>query len=136
MAAVGKRIAAKPGCHLAAGQGRDARRGGRLRAARRIFTPRTILVVHESAAVVELIEMTLRRHGDAVLGTTNGLEALDVMRRVAIDLLLLDGADQSASRALVSDLRAIQPGLRVLLLRAEPTSLIELADAVARELDR
>lgn len=81
---------------------------------------------------MELIERALRRPGHCVLATNNALEALDVIRRVQIDLLLLDAGDPPAARELARDFRTIQPRLRVFYLVAKPISLSELAADVAR----
>jgi PleD family two-component response regulator len=91
----------------------------------------TIVVVHESPAVLELIEQALREPGHCVLATSNALEALDVVRRVQIDLLLLEAADRPAARELARDFRTIQPRLRVFYLVAKPISLAELSADVA-----
>ena len=94
----------------------------------------TIVVVHESPAVLELIEQALRAPGHCILATRNALEALDVVRRVQIDLLLLAAADRIAARELARDFRTIQPTLRVVYLGAKQISLAELRADVARRL--
>ena len=94
----------------------------------------TIVVVHESLAVLELIEQALRGPGRCVLATSNALEALDVVQRVQIDLLLLEAADRTSARALARDLRTIQPRLRVFYLVAKPISLAELSADVAQRI--
>ena len=74
--------------------------------------PATILVVEENAAVEELIEQALRYSGHQVLSTQNSLEALELVRRVQVDVLiagyLLEGRE-----SLVAELRDIQPQLMV-----------------------
>jgi len=89
----------------------------------------TIVVLHESHAVLELVEQTLRDRGDVVFATRDPFEALDVVRRIQVDLLILDGQD-----GLERDLRTIQPFLRVVRLEREPVSLHRLRETVAAEL--
>jgi CheY-like chemotaxis protein len=96
----------------------------------------TIVVVHESLAVLELIEQALRGLGHCVLTTSNTLEALDVVRRVTVDLLLLDAADDRAARDLAHDFRTVQPQLRVVYLIAKPLSLCGLTADVAQRMGR
>jgi CheY-like chemotaxis protein len=77
-------------------------------------TQGTILVLDENAAIQELIDQTLREADHRVLTTNNALEALEVVRRVRVDvlvigLLLLD----EAGRTLVGQFRAIQGGIRI-----------------------
>jgi DNA-binding response OmpR family regulator len=107
------------------------------------------VIVEESAAVQELVEQALRESGVRVLVTQNGLEVLDVARRVRIDLLVIDIDSQPG---LVEEIRASQPDLRVLylsdsaderpagpqgsLLLLTPFSLGELRAAIAAGLDR
>ena len=96
----------------------------------------TIVVVHESLAVLELIEQALRAPGRRVLTTSNALEALDVVRRVKIDLLVLEPPDCRAAREFARDIRTVQPQLRVVYLLAKPLSLSELTAEVARKIGR
>ena len=94
----------------------------------------TIVVVQESAAVLELIEQALRARGDRVLTTSNPLEALEVIRRVHVDLLILGAADRDTAHGVARDLRTIQSELRVIYIGPKPVSLSELTEAVAAEL--
>lgn len=48
--------------------------------------PPTIVVVHEHAGVLELIEADLRDRGAHVLATHDPFEALETIRRLKIDL--------------------------------------------------
>jgi two-component system response regulator HydG len=108
----------------------------------------TIVVVEQSAAAQELMEHVLREAGHRVLVTRNPLEALELGRRVLIDVLVADVAtlDEDAP-GLVQQLRTIQPSLPVLYLADRglldgsdtsnssalhaPLSLDELQEAVA-----
>jgi len=108
-----------------------------------------IVVVEESAAVQELVEQALRAGDDCVLVTQSPLEALDVARRVRIDLLI---AKIGACGELFEEIRASQPELRVLYLVDDgdelpppdgalsvlrtPFSLDELRAAIEEQLDR
>jgi CheY-like chemotaxis protein len=113
----------------------------------------TIVVVEESAAGQELIEQTLREAGHRVLVTNSPLEALELARRVRIDLLVADAAALERKRpGFVGQLRGIQPSLPVLYLAERdrsladdqpehahtlltPFSLDELQQAVAARID-
>lgn len=111
-------------------------------------TRRTIVVVEQSAAAQELMEHVLREAGHRVLVTRNPLEALELGRRVRIDVLVADVATlDQAGPCLVQQLRTIQPSLAVLYLSDRvrlngadtnnasaldaPFSLDELQEAVA-----
>jgi DNA-binding NtrC family response regulator len=73
-----------------------------------------VVVVEPSAAAQELMEHVLREAGHHVLVTRNPLEAVDLGRRIRIDVLVADVAtlDQDESD-LVQQLRTIQPSLPV-----------------------
>jgi DNA-binding NtrC family response regulator len=77
----------------------------------------TIVVLEQSAAAQELMEHVLREAGHRVLVTRNPLEALELGRRVRIDVLVADLAtlDQEGP-VLVQQLRTMQPSLSVLYL--------------------
>lgn len=72
----------------------------------------TILVFGDNSAVLELIERTLSLRGYRVLTTTDPGEALEVGRRVRVDLLVADVVP--GMRALARELVSIQTRLRVL----------------------
>ena len=108
----------------------------------------TILVLEENAAVQELIDQTLRESGHRVLGTKDALEAIELVRRVRIDVVVVGVL--IGGQALVSELRVIQPGLRIVGMRdadvdpaqidaaatlSSPFSLDDLREAVAASLD-
>jgi DNA-binding NtrC family response regulator len=109
------------------------------------YPPATILVLEESAAVQDLIDQALRGSGHRVLTTKNALEALEVVRRVRIDVLIL-GVLEEQGEALITELRSTQAGLRVVSIGgpdddlegaersislSNPVSLDDLRDAVA-----
>ncbi len=102
------------------------------------------------SATRELIDQTLREAGHRVLSTRDALEALEVVRRIRIDVLvagvLLDGRRKTA----VGELRSIQPRLRVVSIcdpndepqiidrgarLSSPFSLEDLREAVAASLE-
>jgi hypothetical protein len=90
----------------------------------------TIVVLHEHAGVIELIEAALRDRGLLVLGTLDAFEAAEIVRRVKVDLLVLS----RSHRELAENLRAVQTGLPALVLNGEPMWLDEIADAVVAAL--
>jgi DNA-binding response OmpR family regulator len=108
----------------------------------------TIVVVEQSAAAQELMELALREAGHRVLVTRNPLEVLELGRRLRIDAVVADVAtlDQEGP-GLVGQLRTIQPSLSVLYIADRgrvnggdpddatalhaPFSLDELQEAVA-----
>ena len=96
----------------------------------------TIVIVEQSAAVLELVEQTLRDAGAIVFATRDPLEALDVVRRVKVDLLILQDPVGDIEPGLARDFRTIQPALRVLFAGPEPLCLTGLPGAVAAELSR
>ena len=97
--------------------------------------PATIVVVEQSAAVQELIDQALRDNGDFLLVTQNPLEAIEVARRVRVDLLVTELTDST----LVDEVRSLQPDMRVLDLYSngdDPFALLDLRDRVAEILER
>lgn len=77
------------------------------------FVWATILVLEDNAAVQDLIEQALRESGHRVLTTNNSLEALELMRRVEIDFLVVGDVLAERREKLVEELRALQPDLGV-----------------------
>jgi len=69
--------------------------------------PATILVLEENA------DQALRESGHRVLATTNALEALEVVRRIRIDVVVVGVLLGERGQTLVDELRSIQPGLRI-----------------------
>jgi hypothetical protein len=86
----------------------------------------TIVVLHEHAGVLELIEAALHDRGTRVLGTLDALEAAEIVRRLRVDLLVMS----SAHNQVTGNLRALQTDLSVVVLADEPAWLDEIADAV------
>jgi DNA-binding NtrC family response regulator len=82
----------------------------------------TIVVVEQSAAVQDLIDQVLREAGHRVLITQNPLEAIDVVRRVRIDLLVTEVFVGDAQPTLAEVIRSTQPDLRVLYTSSDPES--------------
>jgi DNA-binding NtrC family response regulator len=111
--------------------------------------PRTVLVVEENAAVQELIDQTLRESGHRVLTTRNALEALEVVRRVRIDVLIVGLLLDERGQALVGEFRSIQPGMAIVSISgsddldgidhcarlSRPFSLDDLREAATSALD-
>lgn len=110
--------------------------------------PATIIVLEENAAVQELIEQSLRESGDRVLVSNNPVEALGLVGRVQIDVLvcdvdLLEASDphvvdklQSVGRVLYTNVRDSSrlPRLESGTALSSPFSLEELREAVAAAL--
>ena len=112
--------------------------------------PATILVLEENAAVQELIDQTLHESGHRVLTTSNALEALEVLRRVRIDILVVGVLLEERGQTLVGEFRSIQAGLRIISIcgqdddlegidpsakLASPLSLDELRELAVAESD-
>jgi len=112
--------------------------------------PATILVLEESAATRELIDQTLRESWHRVLSTRDTLEALELVRRVRIDVLVAGVLPDGHRRAAVAKLRSIQPRLRIVSIcnpddeprnidrnarLSSPFSLEDLREAVAATLE-
>jgi CheY-like chemotaxis protein len=96
----------------------------------------TIVIVLDSLAVLELLDQALRDCGDVVFATRDAFEALDVVKRVQVDLLILEGPDLDVKHGLERDLRTMQPSLRVIYLGRGPVSLSRLPQAISAELAR
>lgn len=106
-------------------------------------------MLEENAAVQELIDQALRKAGHRVLGTNDALEALDVLRRVHIDVLVAGSLD-TRLEALLGELCSIQTGLHVVSIYyadngpardcatslSNPILLDELTETVAAEVER
>jgi CheY-like chemotaxis protein len=86
----------------------------------------TIVVLHEQAGVLELIETALRDRGAHVFATRDSFEALEIVRRLKVDLVVLSRSETEVAR----DLRVFQPGLSALVLGDEPMWLAEIEAAV------
>jgi CheY-like chemotaxis protein len=109
----------------------------------------TVLVFGDNTAVLELIDRTLSGCGHRVLTTSDPSEALEVGRRVKIDVLVSDVV--LGGPALARELVAIQSRVRVLYMFdlehpappedgaasfvRKPVGLPELEAAVAAVLD-
>lgn len=101
----------------------------------------TVLVLEASPAVQELVDQGLREAGHRVLATGSPEEALEVVRRVRVDVLVAGMVDGGAE-ALVDELREIQPDLRLVSIPGAngatpvPVSLEALVEAVAAGAER
>jgi PleD family two-component response regulator len=91
---------------------------GRVRKAR--GRPLTVVVVNSCPALQDLLEQTLRDSGNRVLVTRDPEEALEVARRVKVDVVVVETLEERFAR----ELSALQE-LRVLELGP---SLISLSD--------
>lgn len=112
--------------------------------------PATILVLEENAAVQELIDQGLRESGHRVLTTENALEALELVRRVRIDVLIVGLLFDERGQTLVGEFHSIQAGMRIVILSgpdddldgidhsarlSSPFSLDDLREATAAALE-
>jgi DNA-binding NtrC family response regulator len=84
----------------------------------------TVLVFEENSALQELIDQALRDDGHRVLTTKNSFEALELARRVRIDVLVAgDVLEEGHKDAFVGQLRAVQPELGVVAIRSRGDDL-------------
>lgn len=98
----------------------------------------------------ELIEQALREAGHRVLTTNNALEAIELLSRVRVDVVVVGDLVDERAETLVHELRSIQQGLRILSVSgpeeglegidygarlSSPLSLDELRVVVAASLD-
>jgi hypothetical protein len=90
----------------------------------------TIVVLHEQAGVLELIEAVLHDRGARVLGTLDASEAAAILRRLKVDLLVISRAHEQVA----GDLHTSQTDLAAFILNGEPMWLDEIADAVVAAL--
>jgi CheY-like chemotaxis protein len=90
----------------------------------------TVILVHEHAGVLELIETALQDRGTRVHATLDPFEALGVIRRLKVDLLVTSRRHTDLAR----DLRQFQPELPALVLGDEPMWLEEIEASVAAAL--
>lgn len=71
----------------------------------------------------ELVEQALRGLGHRILSTQNTLEALEVVRRVRIDVLVAGHLVRDRIHEIVNELRSIQPQLAVVTICGEDDEL-------------
>lgn len=76
----------------------------------------------------ELIDQALRDSGHRVLTTNNALEALELLHRIRVDVIVIGDLVDERRPTLVDELRALQPGLRIVSIAAE--DLEEVDDCV------
>jgi len=88
--------------------------------------PATVVVVERYPAVQELLEQTLRDKHARVLVTADPNEALEIARRVEIDIIVVD----SKAGDLVREIRALQPPIRVVELAPGRVSLSQVRKVV------
>jgi DNA-binding response OmpR family regulator len=108
----------------------------------------TILLLEENAAVQELIDQALRESGHRVLTTNNVLEALELLQRVHVDVIVIGELVDESGPTLVEELRTLQAGVRVVSIAADeldgvddcvrlpsPIALDDLREAAAAQID-
>lgn len=97
----------------------------------------------------ELVDQALRELGHHVLTTNNALEALEVLQRVRVDIVVLGDLVDDGGQELVEELRTIQSGLRIISITGpensvdgvdciqlpSPLSLDDLREVAAAQLD-
>lgn len=88
--------------------------------------PITVVVLQSYPAVQELLEQTLRDDGARVLVTADPHEALEVARRVEVDVFVAD----DHAEELVREILALQPRIRIVELAPGHVSLREVRRAV------
>jgi DNA-binding response OmpR family regulator len=84
--------------------------------------PKTILVVDDEEAVRGLLQEFLQTSGFGILLAAGGADAVDVLRgyRDRVDLVLLDGSPYESRRATVLEVRALRPGIPVVVMSGKP----------------
>jgi CheY-like chemotaxis protein len=87
--------------------------------------PATILVLEENAAVQELIDQALREGGHRVLTTNNALEALELLHRIRIDVVIVGDLLEERGQTLLGELRSAQAGLPVVSISASDDDELE-----------
>ena len=70
-----------------------------------------ILVVEDEASIRTIVEYALRDAGFSVVGASRGDEALDVVEREAVDLVVLGGERIGAGRSEGRHLGRVAPDL-------------------------
>ncbi len=82
--------------------------------------PPTLLVVDDNETVLELLDLLLSHHGSTVLRATSGSQCLDIVRRQAVDLVILDVMMPGMDGIQVSaELKRNLPSLPIILLTAK-----------------
>lgn len=80
----------------------------------------TLLIVDDNETVLELLDLLLSHHGSTVVRAKNGSECLEVVRRQAVDLVILDVMMPGMNGIQVSaELKRAAPALPIILLTAK-----------------
>jgi two-component system response regulator HydG len=83
---------------------------------------KTILVVDDESSIVDALSKVLHKEGLAVLTAGNGREALDVLRRAPIDVMITDlRMPGMGGQDLLKAAKAITPEVEVILMTAYGT---------------
>jgi CheY-like chemotaxis protein len=91
----------------------------RLMTAEAALSPGRILIVDDEASLVTALLSTLREHGYTVVGATMPGDALEILRRQPIDVMLTDlHLPEMDGIALLRAALEIEPGLSVILARS------------------
>ena len=81
-----------------------------------------ILLVDDDSSVRRVLQFKLQKRGFVVETASNGLEALEVLRSVTIDLLLSDiRMPKMDGIELLNEAKSIQPDVKVILITAHAT---------------
>jgi PAS domain S-box-containing protein len=94
----------------------------------------TVLVVEDEKEVRFLARDALKDHGYHVLETSDGAEALGLVQRPDVDLLLTDVVLETMSgRELTEKARGLRPGLRVLCMSGYTHEVLTRRDALPKD---
>ena len=80
----------------------------------------------------ELIDQALREGGHRVLTTNNALEALELLHRIRIDVVIVGDLLEERGQTLLGELRSAQAGLAVVSISAPDDDDLEGIDPTAR----
>ena len=89
----------------------------------------TVLVLEGNAALRELFEQALRDAGHHVLCTPDPHEALEVARRIRVDVVIVGEPSPAFSRSTIHEIRELQPLVEIVDVAESGDQLGELTGA-------